>query len=378
MARMSREIRTPMNTIIGITALAQDHVKEPEIVTGYLSKIELSSKLLLSIINDVLDMSSIESGKLKIEHTQFSMSQIVSSLTELYYLQCKAKGIAFRAQLGNTVDELLVGDSLRLNQILMNLLSNAVKFTERGEVKLVIEQRVESAEKLFLHIVVTDTGRGMSEDMQERLWKPFEQESASTARQHGGSGLGLAIVGKLAGLMGGTVRAESKLGAGTSFTVELPFERCLQKHIEMDPSLSNMRVLVVDDEPDALDYVSSVLGKIGVAYAAADSGNAALSMMEAAHAEGKPFNVCIVDWKMPGMGGVETTERIRKAYGDDTLIIIASAYDYSVISEEAKDAGVDKIISKPLFPSSLYEILLAASVGGTEQRTKSEFTCLFM
>lgn len=227
LARMSHEIRTPMNAIIGLTTLAADHADDPREVREDLNKVAISSRVLLSIINDILDMSAIESGKLKIAHAPFDFKQLISSLTTVYYAQCKAKGIGFQTKLSGSVDEWLVGDQLRVNQILMNLLSNAVKFTDSGEVRLSVEQWGERRQgKTFLRFTVSDSGCGMDRGMIERLGRPFEQESADTARRHGGSGLGISIVKNLVGMTGGALDVKSVKGEGTTFTVSLPFDSC--------------------------------------------------------------------------------------------------------------------------------------------------------
>ena len=369
LARMSHELRTPMNAIIGMTTLAKDHTDQPLTIAEDLNKIELSSKVLLSIINDVLDMSAIESGKLKIGHAPFDLKQTVSSLSTVYYAQCHAKGIAFEAALRGDIDEWLVGDQLRVNQVLLNLLSNAVKFTEKGGVKLTIEQREVQQDKLYLHFTVADTGCGMAPEMIDRLFQPFEQESARTARDHGGSGLGLSIVKSLVMLMGGAVDVRSAPGAGSTFSVDLPFERCDQA---ADAVLGGkaLRVLLADDERDARDYAEAVLTRIGVRHTVVASGAEALAAMERSARESDLFNVCILDWRMPEMDGLEVTRRLRRLYDHEAVIVIASAYDQTAMDDRAREAGADRSLPKPLFQSDLFDLLMSLS-GGTLVTDKS-------
>ncbi|MFR5881396.1 MAG: hybrid sensor histidine kinase/response regulator, partial [Cloacibacillus evryensis] len=358
LARMSHEIRTPMNAIIGLTTLAADHADDPREVREDLNKVAISSRVLLSIINDILDMSAIESGKLKIAHAPFDFKQLISSLTTVYYAQCKAKGIGFQTKLSGSVDEWLVGDQLRVNQILMNLLSNAVKFTDSGEVRLSVEQWGERRQgKTFLRFTVSDSGCGMDRGMIERLGRPFEQESADTARRHGGSGLGISIVKNLVGMTGGALDVKSVKGEGTTFTVSLPFDSCNKNEKLPYMDFKKLRVLAVDDEKDALCYVSAVLERIGARHTSVSTGEEAMEAMAAADSENDPYNVCIVDWKMPGMNGIEVTKRIRARYDRKTVVIIASAYDHSEVDEPAREAGADRFVTKPLFQSTLFDLL---------------------
>lgn len=364
LARMSHEIRTPMNAIIGLTTLAADHADDPREVREDLNKVAISSRVLLSIINDILDMSAIESGKLKIAHAPFDFKQLISSLTTVYYAQCKAKGIGFQTKLSGSVDEWLVGDQLRVNQILMNLLSNAVKFTDSGEVRLSVEQWGERRQgKTFLRFTVSDSGCGMDRGMIERLGRPFEQESADTARRHGGSGLGISIVKNLVGMTGGALDVKSVKGEGTTFTVSLPFDSCNKNEELPYMDFKKLRVLAVDDEKDALCYVSAVLERIGARHTSVSTGEEAMEAMAAADSENDPYNVCIVDWKMPGMNGIEVTKRIRARYDRKTVVIIASAYDHSEVDEPAREAGADRFVTKPLFQSTLFDLLMTLSGG---------------
>lgn len=363
LARMSHEIRTPMNAIIGLTTLTMNHVGEPETVKKNLDRMALSSRMLLSILNDILDMSAIESGKLKVAHAPFDFKQLVASLTTLYYAQCQAKSIDFQTKLLNSVDEWLVGDQLRLNQILMNLLSNAVKFTHSGCVCLTIEQRLERQGKLFLHFTVSDTGCGMDDELLSRLWQPFEQENVHIAHEYGGSGLGLSIVKSLVTMMGGSVAVESEKGVGTTFSVDIPFDRIEGDGPVTPVEWEKLRVLVVDDDMRWLAYVSTVLERIGVPHANASSSGKALEVMGEAKAACRPYNVCILNWKASGLAVRESVARIRKEYGGDAVVIIVSVYDYPGAEKLARDSGADVFVTKPLFQSTLFDVLLSLLPG---------------
>ncbi|MDD2968119.1 MAG: hypothetical protein EOM34_10015 [Clostridia bacterium] len=278
LAKMSHEIRTPMNAIIGETTLALKNIHQEERVEEYLNKVMLSSKHLLNLINDILDMSAIESNKMKIAHEEFDIKEVVASITTLYYSQCKAKGIIFKAKLEKVTTEILVGDQLRIQQIILNLLSNAVKFTEpEGTIVFYLAEEILGPSRLRLHLRVEDTGCGMSKAYMERIFKPFEQENALTAKEHGGSGLGLSITKNLVEMMGGRISVESEEGSGTRFAVELPCMIADNQQSVDKAAISTMRAIVVDDDREALEYVSGILNHMGIAHDCVESGQEAVN-----------------------------------------------------------------------------------------------------
>lgn len=362
LSRVSHEMRTPLNAIIGFIELSKG--AEPEKLQSYLEDSDIAAKQLLSVINDVLDMSSIESGKLKIANVPFNFKHLILSITNIYGMQCKQKSIIFETCITTEMDDWLVGDELRVNQILMNLLSNAVKFTESGHVRLTIAQTSVEENKEFLRFEVSDTGCGMSQDMKERLFHPFEQESALTAKKYGGSGLGLSIVKSLVSIMEGTIRVDSVLGEGTTFTVDMPFTKSeAAENMRLSGSFESLRILAVDDEKAELDYISLMLKRLGIRHTCVENGNAALSALKKGEQEQRPYTVCLIDWRMPEMTGVETTKRIRELYGNDVVVIVVSAYDYQQAGESALKAGANMFLAKPLFQSSLFDLLMTLTEG---------------
>ena len=362
LSRVSHELRTPLNAIIGFMELARD-VDEAQ-AKSYMANADAAAKQLLSIINDVLDVSSIESGKMRIAHAPFDLKHLIQSITNIYVQQCLQKGLNFETRLLTEVDEWLLGDQLRVNQILLNLLNNAVKFTTEGHIRLSISQRATQDHKVVIRFEVADSGCGMSEQMQARLFRPFEQESASTAQKYGGNGLGLSIVGSLVQMMGGVVHVESRRGEGSTFIVDLPFTKSeAEVVIESIEGAEDLHVLAVDDEEGEREYISIVLERIGVRHTCVAGGLIALDELAKAEAAGDAYNICLVDWKMPNLNGIETTRRIREKYGDDVVVIVVSAYDHYQAGESAKMAGANMFISKPLFQSSLFD-LFATLTGG--------------
>lgn len=363
LSRMSHEIRTPMNAIVGLTEIAKQHENEPLKIDDYLAKIGVSSKVLLNIINDVLDMSAIESNKLKIASDAFDMKQVLSGISAIYYPQCQSKGVRFEMAT-DLENEYLRGDSLRVSQILLNLVSNAYKFTPKdGMIKVFVRETAKREGKAFLRFTVSDTGCGMTEDMKARLFQPFEQETAGTAKKHGGSGLGLSIAKNLIDMMHGAVTVESVQGKGTTFTVDLPFDIVNDAGASGGETLKSLRVLAVDDDAVAREYTATVLRRIGAPFDIASSGEQALDMIQSAAQDGAPYDVCLIDWKMPDMDGVEVTRRIRANEKHRTLIIIVSAFDLNEVQDEAKAAGADHFVTKPLFQSTVFNVLMQLTNG---------------
>ncbi len=370
LSRVSHEMRTPLNAIIGFIELAKG--TDRETMENYMVSSDIAAKQLLSVINDVLDMSSIESGKMKIAQAPFNFKHLVSAITNIYGSQCKQKGIEYETKILMPTDEWLIGDELRINQILMNLLGNAVKFTDEGHIWLTISQKAEDEEQVFICFDVSDTGHGISSEMQERLFKPFEQESTTTARKYGGSGLGLSIVKNLIGMMDGTIRVESKLGEGTRFIVDIPFKKSnVGETLRLPDTVDKLHVMAIDDVKSELDYMSLILKRMKIRFTCASGGEEALRKMEQAQIANDPYNVCLIDWRMPEMNGLETTKRVRERYGNDVVVIIASAYDFHQMGESAKAAGANLLVSKPLFQSSLFDIFMTMT-GGKIAQPKEE------
>lgn len=373
LAKMSHEIRTPMNAIIGLTTLAEKHLEEPSRMKEYLTKVMVASKHLLSLINDVLDMSAIESDKLKIANVSFDLKETVERITTLYYTQCKDKGIDLKVQLDDVREELLIGDQLRLNQIILNLLSNSFKFTPAGgTIRILLKEYDIQQDKVYLSVIVSDTGCGMKKEYMQRIFKPFEQENALTAKEHGGSGLGLSITKNLIDMMHGSIRVESEEGKGTRFQIEIPFDIAEdRKQIDHD-AVKDIRALVVDDDYDTLEYTSTVLAHMGIAFSTASDGEEAIALMTKARNDKNPFRLCLFDWKMPGLDGLEVAKKIRKSFDEDTIVIILSAYDVNEIEDEAEKAGVDLCIAKPVFQSTIFNILMGMSGGKLVNRNADE------
>lgn len=362
LSRMSHEIRTPMNAIIGMSAITFNYLDDKKRTADCLSKITFSSKHLLMLLNDVLDMSKIENGKLNIRQELFDLKNLVTSLADINYGLATAKGLAFEIVISGFKDELLLGDSMRVNQILLNLLSNAIKFTPKGgSVRLEIRMLRSASDKIWLRFIVKDSGIGMKKEFLEHLYEPFEQADNGIARKYGGTGLGMAITKNLVAIMDGTIEVESQEGAGTTFMVDLPFGVSkVDKKTASD--MEEMRVLVVDDDNDTCEHAAVLLKGMGVNVDWALNGFEAIEKVRSAcEDDGRCYDVCFIDWCMPELDGIETARRMRRYVDPDVLIIIISAYDWSGIEEQAKAAGVNAFIAKPFFASNLYNTLLTVS-----------------
>ncbi|MCI8509610.1 MAG: response regulator [Lachnospiraceae bacterium] len=357
---MSHDIRTPMNAIIGFTSLAAAHIDNTEQVKDYLSKITTSSNHLLSLINDVLDMSRIESGKVKIEEKEASLPEIMHDLKTIVQADIASKQLEFYIDTVDVVNENVLCDKLRLNQILLNLLSNAMKFTKPGGmVSVRILQKGNAPEGWASYeFQVKDTGIGMSREFQEQVFEPFERERTSTVSGIQGTGLGMAITKNIVDMMGGTISVASEEGKGTTFTVALQLRTCSGTvRQEVIPELQGLRALVVDDDFNTCSSVTQMLSVIGMRPDWTTSGKEAVLRVKLAEDQNDEYAAYIIDWLMPDMNGIEVVRRIRGIIGEGRPIIILTAYDWSDIEEEARKAGVTAFCSKPIFLSELRELL---------------------
>ncbi len=357
---MSHDIRTPMNAIIGYTALTSTHLDNKERARDYLSKIAQASNHLLSLINDVLDMSRIESGKITIESRPETLSDILQGIRNIIQSDVHAKGLELFIDTVDITDEEIFCDRLRLNQILLNLTSNAIKFTPSGgSVSIRVTQKPsQKPGRGIYEFLVSDTGIGMSPEFAKTVFEPFTRERSSTVSGIQGTGLGMAITKNIVDMMGGEIWVESEPGKGTAFTVRLEL-RFTENHSDVGPipELSGYKGLVVDDDLVSCQSVSKMLRKIGMRAEWTLSGKEAVVRTSEAIELADPFEVYIVDWSMPNMSGVETVRQIRAIVGDISPIILMSAYDWSDIEVEARKAGVTGFISKPLFASDLHRTL---------------------
>ena len=368
LSRMSHEIRTPMNAITGMTTIAAAYLDDRARVADCLKKIGYASKHLMTLINDVLDMSKIDAGKMQIAHEAFDLQSVVESLTSILYPQAQAKGLTFTVPLVELTDTLLVGDALRLNQVLLNLLSNAFKFTpEGGSVRMEIRQLWQRRGRVRLRFTVSDTGMGMEQSFMDRLFTPFEQERTAAGQTFGGTGLGMPITKNLVTLMGGAISVKSEPGRGSTFTVELDFDQQEEgagSRQKRQPALESLKVLIADDDQDSCVHTSLLLQKMGILAQWVLTGAACVEEVRSAHRAGEDYDVCLIDWRMPDLDGVEVTRRVRELVGPDTTIIIITAYDWTAIEPKARAAGANAFLSKPIFASSLYNALL--SVAGAD------------
>ena len=357
---MSHDIRTPMNAIIGFTSLAATHIDNKEQVRGYLAKIMTSSRHLLSLINDVLDMSRIESGKVKIDAVPVHLPDVIHDLRTIIQANATAKQLDLFIDTEDVRNENIVADKLRLNQILLNILSNAIKFTRPGgTVSIrVIQKPTAPAGFADYEFRIKDTGIGMSQEFQAHIFEAFSREDSATVSGIQGTGLGMAITKNLVDLMGGTISVRSEEGKGSEFIVDLRFAVSGESvRYEKIPQLQGLRALVADDDTNTCLNTGRMLREIGMRPEWTISGKEAIIRAQDALDQGDEFSVYIIDWLMPDMNGVETVRRIRRIVGSDKPIIILTAYDWSDIEDEAREAGVTAFCSKPIFMSELRDVL---------------------
>ena len=364
LSNMSHDMRTPMNAIIGFSAIAATHIHNADRVKDCLEKIMSSSNHLLSLINDILDMSRIESGKVQIQEKECNLSELLHTLVNIIQPQAKAKQLNFSVDPLDVVNEDIFADPLKLNQIFINILGNAVKFTPvGGAVSFRIRQKPCALTGYATYeFSIKDTGIGMSSEFLERIFEPFERESSALKSGIEGTGLGMAITKNLVDIMGGTIEVSSEKGKGTEFVIHLDIK--LQENgnpAQSITELEGLRALVVDDDFDTCDSVTNMLGQIGMRSEWTTSAREAVLRARKAYDDQDPFHTYILDLNMPELSGIEIAKKIRKMVGNDVPIIILTAYDWSDVESEAKEAGITAFCSKPLFMSDLKSALLKAN-----------------
>ena len=370
---MSHDIRTPMNAIIGFASLAAIHIDETERLKDYLSKIMVSSNHLLSLINDVLDMSRIESGRVKIEENECSIPVVMHDLRNILQTDIRAKRMEFFIDTVDVVNEDVICDRLRLNQILLNCVNNAIKYTPAGGTVGVRIIQKENAPAGFADydFVIRDTGIGMSQEFMAHIFEPFSREETSTVSRIPGTGLGMSITKNIVDMMGGSIRVKSKPDVGSEFTISLRFKTANSSQRRgVIKELKGFRALVADDSMESCVSVEKMLRTIGLRPEWTTSGKEAVFRAQYAKEQNDPFSVFVIDWLMPDMNGIEVVRRIRMEIGEDVPIIILTAYDWSDIEQEAREAGVTAFCAKPLFMSELYDVLQNASQADEQTRCK--------
>ena len=357
LSSMSHEIRTPMNAIIGLDSLALRNKDLPAETRGYLEKIGESARHLLGLINDILDMSRIESGRVNLRNEEFSFRDMLEQINTMVISQCGEKGLKYECRTLGGVSDYYIGDDMKLKQVLINILSNAIKFTEApGSVSLSVERTGNFGDHATLKFVVTDTGIGMDRDFLPKIFDPFAQEDSSRNSKYGSTGLGMALTKNFVDMMNGTISVESEKGKGTSFTVIISLRNCAHQ----GPATRYIRpkdvhVLIVDDEEIAAEHARIVLDEVGIQADTCYTGADALHMLELRHTKHEAYNLVLLDWKMPEMNGLDVAREIRKRYDNETTVIILTSFNWDEIMDEALHIGVDSFLAKPLFASNVID-----------------------
>lgn len=377
LSRMSHEIRTPMNAIIGMSAIAAQAIGDDEQVAECIAKIGISSRFLLSLINDILDMSRIESGKMLLKNETVATEEFLNGVNSICYTQAAAKNVEFECIVDPMLDDYYIVDAMKLQQVLINILSNAIKFTsEGGKVTFSAAQRKKEKNGATLRFIVNDTGVGINEEFLPQIFKPFSQESTGTTSLYGGTGLGLAISKSIVDMMDGNITVRSIKGVGTEFTIDVKVgiteeEKLRRRQQKQNYNFSHLKTLVVDDDVAVCESAIVTLREMGVTAEWVDSGSKAVNRVQTMWDKGKLFDMILIDWKMPEMDGIETARRIRAIVGPEVTIIIITAYDWLSIEHEAKLAGVNLLMSKPMFKSTLVSAFSQA-LGRKEEEIQRE------
>ena len=355
LSSMSHEIRTPMNAIIGLDSLALRNEELAPETRDYLEKIGSSAQHLLGLINDILDMTRIESGKMIIRKEKFSLRNMLEQINSMVMTQCGDKGLKYQCDIIGGVSDFYIGDDMKLKQVLINILSNAIKFTNApGTVKLTVERTAFYEDQSTIRFIIKDTGIGMDKEFLPKVFDTFTQEDSSRNNKYGSTGLGMAITKNIVEIMNGTISVESEKGVGTEFTVIITLKNC--DHDNSDQILVNpkdMHVLVVDDDEIAAEHARIVLDEAGIKADTCNNFKDALHMLEVQHTKLESYNLVLLDWKMPDMDGIEAAKEIRRLYSKETTIIILTAFNWDDIMDEAMDSGVDCFLAKPLFASNV-------------------------
>ena len=357
LSNMSHEIRTPMNAIIGLDSLALQNEAIPSETREYLEKIGESAHHLLGLINDILDMSRIESGRLVIRKEEFSFRNMLEQINTMVMSQCEERGLNYECRVIGGVSDFYIGDDMKLKQVLINILSNAIKFTDApGGVMLTVERINVFGDHSTIKFCIKDTGIGMDKEFIPKIFDAFTQEDSSRSNKYGSTGLGMAITKNIVELMNGSISVESEKGVGTEFTVIITLNNTNRQGAAtyvINPK--NMRILVVDDEEIAAEHARIVLDEAGIKADTCYDGQTAMNMLEVQHAKHEPYNLVLLDWKMPEMDGVELAREIRKRYDRETTVIILTSFNWDEIMEEAVHSGVDGFLAKPLFASNVLD-----------------------
>ena len=357
LSSMSHEIRTPMNAIIGLDSLALRKTNLDPETRECFEKIGESARHLLGLINDILDMSRIESGKMILGKEEFSFRGMLEQINTIVMTQCRDKGLKYECNVIGGISDYYIGDDMKLKQILINILSNSIKFTDApGHISLTVERTAVFEDKSTIRFIVKDTGIGMDKAFLPKVFDTFAQEDSSRNNKFGSTGLGMAIAKNIADIMNGTISVKSEKGVGTEFTVVITLKNCERSGAEevfIDPK--EMHVLIVDDEEVTAEHARIVLDEAGIKADICLDGRSALKMLEVQHTKHEPYNLVLLDWKMPEMDGVETARRIREEIGHESAIIILTAYRWDDVQEEAIEAGVDGFLPKPLFAGAVLD-----------------------
>ena len=370
---MSHDIRTPMNAIIGLTAIAAMDIDKKDKVKDCLKKISSSSRQLLGLINDVLDMSRIESGKVALNEEPFSLPELIDEFITITLPQANEKGLQMEINASDLTHEKVIGDIVQIKRIMVNIIGNSLKFTPAGGKILMTIHELPMTTKGYgnYQFIMRDTGIGMSESFVKKLFMPFERAETSTKSKVEGTGLGMAITKNIVDMMAGEIKVDSKIGVGTTFTIGLPIKlQASEEETCNNEQLHDLRSLVVDDDETACEHTVRLIQEIGMSCDGVLTGVEAVDKTKNAHEINKDYHVVIIDWKMPDMDGLETTRQIRKIVGNELPIIVLTAYDWTDIKDEAKAAGVNAFLSKPIFKSRLYHIIRDLTVGDASQDEK--------